>query len=105
MKLKSRLKLREGRIQSIPLHVSTSNLSGMLQQKSELSVRLNPIKEKELSLLENSSEGRLGNLLVFNLVKEKNHGLNKVGKKNKDQNEDPEENKRYCRNTTTCSIS
>jgi hypothetical protein len=26
--------------------------------------------------LENSSEGRLGNLLVFNLVKEKNHGLN-----------------------------
>jgi len=26
--------------------------------------------------LENSSEGRLENLLVFNLVKVKNHGLN-----------------------------
>jgi len=35
-----------------------------------------PYKGKELSLLENSSEGRLGNLLVFNLVKVKNHGLN-----------------------------
>src|SRR5664280_1207405 len=105
MKLKSRLKLKEVLIQLLPLHVSTNSLSGMLPQKSDLSVRLNLIKEKELSLLENSSEGRLENLLVFNLVKEKNHGLNKVGKKNKDQNEDPEENKRYCRNTTTCSIS
>src|SRR5512133_2005256 len=66
----------------------------MLLQKSDLSVRLNRTKEKELSLLENSSEGRLENLLVFNLVKVKNHGLNKVGKKNKDQNEDPQKNKR-----------
>jgi hypothetical protein len=47
-------------------------------------------------LLENSSEERLENLLVFNLVKVKNHGLNQVGKKNKDQNEDPQKNKRYC---------
>jgi large subunit ribosomal protein L6 len=65
MKLKLRLKLKEGLIQLLPLHVSTSNLSDMLLQKSDLSVRLNLIKEKELSLLENSSEGRLENLLVF----------------------------------------
>jgi len=77
----------------------------MLLQKSDLSVHLNLTKEKELSLLENSSEGRLENLLVFNLVKVKNHGLNKVGKKNQDQNEDPEENKRYRRNTKACSVS
>ena len=56
-------------------------------------------------MLENSSEERLENLLVFNLVKVKNHGLNKVGKKNEDQNEDPEENKRYRRNTKACSVS
>jgi len=48
----------------------------MLQQKSDLSVRLSLTKEKELSLSVNSSEGRLENLLVFNLVKVKNHGLN-----------------------------
>jgi hypothetical protein len=47
-----------------------------LLQKSDLSVRLNRTREKELSLLENSSEERLENLLVFNLVKVKNHGLN-----------------------------
>jgi hypothetical protein len=49
-----------------------------LRQKSDLSVRLNLIKEKGSSLLENSSEERLENLLVFRdkIVKVKNHGLN-----------------------------
>jgi hypothetical protein len=37
----------------------------MLLQKSDLSVHLNLTKAKELSLLENSSEGRLENLPVF----------------------------------------
>jgi hypothetical protein len=50
----------------------------MLLQKSDLSVRLNLTKGKELSLLENSSEERLGNQLVFKdkIVKVKSHGLN-----------------------------
>src|SRR5512133_3896882 len=96
MKLKSRLKLKEGPIRLLPSDVSTSSSSDMLQQKSDLCVRLNLTKAKESSLLENSSEGRLENLLVFNLLKVKNHGLNQIGKKSKDQNADPEENKRYC---------
>ena len=48
----------------------------MLLQRSDHSVHLNLIKEKVLSLLENNSEEKLVNLLVFNLVKVKNHGLN-----------------------------
>ena len=58
-------------IRLLPLHASINSLSDMLLQKSDLSVRLNLIKEKVSSLLENSSEGKLENLLVFNLVKVK----------------------------------
>ena len=77
MKLKLKQKLKEGLIRLLPSHVSTNSLSDMLLQKSDLSVRLNLTKEKESSLLENSSEGKLENLLVFNTGKsKKNHGLN-----------------------------
>lgn len=49
---------------------------------------------------ENISDVKQGNLQVFkvniNKVKILKDGLNKTGKENKDQDEDPEKDKRYC---------